>query len=179
VTVAVYRFFDTVLHRKDTMRKTLEAISLGALALLVWVTWSALAGPGRLPDRIPTHFDVAGNPNGWGSPAMLLLLPVVAVAIYLVMTVVSRFPSSFNCPVRVTEENRVRLQQQTLDMLAWLKAELACLFAWMQWSIIQLIQNGHGRLSPVLMPGFLIVIFGTIGWYFVAMVRTARPGGGS
>ncbi len=161
------------------MRKSLEAIGLGALALLAWITWSALNGPQRLPDRIPTHFDVAGNPNGWGSPAMLLLLPVVAVALYLTMTVVARFPSSFNYPVRVTPENRLRLQDLTLSMIAWLKTELACLFVCLQWFMIQAARSGEGRLSPLMMPGFLVVVFGTLGWYMVAAVRTARPGGGS
>ena len=159
------------------MRKSLEAIGLAALAVLIWVTWSALAGPDPLPERIPTHFDMQGHPNGWGSPAMLLLLPVIAVALYLMMTVVARFPSSFSYPVRVTAENRARLQELTLNMVAWLKTELVCLFAWMQWSIIQMIRSGHGRLSPALVPGFLIVIFGTIGFHIFALFRAARPGG--
>ena len=47
------------------MRKTLEAVGLGALAVLFWDTYRALYGPDPLPDRIPTHFDIAGQPNGW------------------------------------------------------------------------------------------------------------------
>jgi len=158
------------------MRKWLEAIGLGALALLVWITWSALNGSQRLPERIPTHFDAAGNANGWGSPAMLLLLPVVAVALYLAISVVSRFPASFNYPVRVAPEKRRRLEELTLDMIAWIKMELACLFATLQWWMIQAARSGEGRLPPLLMPGFLVVIFGTIGWHFVAVMRTAFAG---
>lgn len=166
-------------QREVPLRKSLEVIGLGALTLLVWVTWSALAGTSPLPDRIPTHFGMDGNPNGWGSPVALLLLPVIALAVYLLITVVSRFPAAFNYPVRVTAENRARLQEVTLNMVTWMKTELACLFAWLQWSIIQMIRSGHGRLSPVLVPGFLAVVFGTIGWHLVALVRAARPGGGA
>jgi len=50
------------------MRKLLEAVSVAGLVALYWFTWSALYGPNRLPDRVPTHFDAAGNPNAWGSP---------------------------------------------------------------------------------------------------------------
>jgi len=161
------------------MRKLLEGVGLGALALLIWITYSALTGPTRLPDRIPTHFDAVGNANGWGSPAALLLLPIVAVGIYLLITVVSMFPASFNYPVRVTAENRERLQELTLDMVTWLKTELACLFAWIQWAILQSVRSGEGRLPSLLVPGFLVVIFATALWHIFALFRAARPGGAS
>ncbi|MFZ0745496.1 MAG: DUF1648 domain-containing protein [Terracidiphilus sp.] len=160
------------------MRKSLEAIGLVALAMLVWMTYQAFAGSEPLPDRIPTHFDMAGNPNGWGSPAMLILLPVLAVALYLVMTVVSRFPSAFNYSVRVTAENRIRLQELTLNMLAWIKTELACMFAVLQWWMIQAARNGQGRLPPLLTPGFIVLILATAGWHIVAVLRAASAKSG-
>jgi hypothetical protein len=42
--------------------------------------------------------------------------------------VVARFPSAFNFPVGVTAENRPLLEALTLDMIAWLKMEMVCLF---------------------------------------------------
>jgi len=161
------------------MRKTLEAVGLGALAVLAWITYNAFNGPEPLPDRIPTHFDVAGNPNGWGSPAMLLLLPVIAGALYVTLTVVSRFPSAFRYSVSVTKENRPRLQEVTLDMLAWLKAELACLFAALQWWMIQAARTAEGRISPWLLPGFLAVVLATAGWHIFALFQAAGDGGES
>ena len=161
------------------MRKNLEAISLGAVALLLWITWRALYGPARLPDRIPTHFDFAGQPNGWGSPAMLWLFPAVAVGIYLLMTVMVRFPNTFNYPVQVTAENRLRLEALSIRLVAWMKAEILCLFAWIQWMIIADARQGHDSLSPVLVPAFIVVIFATIGWHIVAMHRAAKAGGNS
>lgn len=161
------------------MRKLLDVIGLIALSMLVWITYQALAGPERLPDRIPNHFDVAGIANGWGSPVMLLLLPVIAVGIYLAMTVVSRFPSSFRYSVRVTPQNQSRLQDLTLNMIAWIKTELACLFAVVQRWIIQAARTGEGRLHPLLMPAFLVVIFATAGWHIIAVLWAASGAGAS
>lgn len=161
------------------MRRLLEAIGLIALAVLMWITYQALTGPERLPDRIPTHFDMAGNANGWGSPAMLLLLPVVALGLYLTFVVVSRFPSAFHYPVRVAPANLPRIQDLTIDMLTWLKSELACLFAALQWWMIQAARSGDGRLPVLLVPGFLVVIFATMGWHLVAVIREASGGSGS
>ncbi|HUN83131.1 MAG TPA: DUF1648 domain-containing protein [Terracidiphilus sp.] len=158
------------------MRKTLEAIGLIALIVLLWITYQALAGPNPLPNRIPTHFDASGNPNGWGSPAMLILLPVVAIGLYLGITVVSRIPSAFHYPVRVTRVNLPRIQNLTLDMITWIKTELACLFATLQWWMIQAARNGGGRLPPLLVPGFIVLIFGTIGGYLFAVIRAAASG---
>jgi uncharacterized membrane protein len=156
------------------MRKSLEAVSIVVIGYLVWITYGALAGPNRLPDRIPTHFDAAGNVNGWGSPSMLLLLPVVAVALYAGMTIVSRFPSAFNYPVRILPTVRSEVEGLTLNMIAWVKAELMCLFAALQSTMIRGAQGGQARLNPFMVPAFMVILFGTVGWHMVAVVRVAR-----
>jgi uncharacterized membrane protein len=157
------------------MRKTLEAISLATLAGLVWITLLALHGPNPLPERIPTHFDVAGNPNGWGPPSTLLFLPLLAVGLYLFISLIALFPALFKYPVRVTKENRARLEALTLQMIVWIKFELVCLFAWIQWIILQFVRAGHGSLSPVFVLVFLAAILGTVIGHIVALVRAAKP----
>lgn len=156
------------------MRKSLEAVSLIALAVLVWITWQALNGPTPLLGRVPTHFDASGNANGWGPASALWLLPAVAAALYLGMTLISRFPASFNYPVKLTEENSAQLKGLSMDMLAWVKLEIICLFAYIQWSTIAMASQGHGGLRPALLPISMAAIFGTVGWHIAAMFRAAR-----
>jgi uncharacterized membrane protein len=157
------------------MRKAMEVVSLGLLAVLFWFTYSALNGPERLPDRIPTHFDISGQPNAWGSPGFLWFLPVIGTGVYLLLTVLGsiRF-RRYNLPVRVTESNLPFIQDQTILMVAWIKSEMLCLFAYLQWSILQSARNGAFRLSPMLIPVFLVVIFSTVGWNLTALIRGAR-----
>ncbi len=165
------------------MRKILEAISLGAVSVSAFLAWSARYGPNRLPDRIPTHFDMAGHVNGWGSSASLPLLPLTALGIYLMITVMvavlHRFPALFNYPVEVTDENRPRLQALALAMVAWIKAETMCLFAWIQWMTIQAARMPDGEFLPtsgysVGMLGMVALLLVTIGWFIVAMVRAGQ-----
>jgi uncharacterized membrane protein len=156
------------------MRRSLEAIGLFALAGLLWVTGSALYGPEPLPARVPTHFDLAGHPNGWGSPAALFLLPAIALVLYGGMSLTARFPSVFNYPVRVTPENRLRLEGITISLLTWIKVEMVCLFAWIQIATIQLMRQGGGSLSPALFPLGVLAIFLTIAWHLAALFRAAR-----
>ncbi len=161
------------------MRKTLEVIGLGALAVLFWTTYSALNGPTPPPDRIPTHFDAAGNANGWGPPSTLMLLPAVALGVYLLITILSQFPSALNVPVRVTSETRARVEALTLQMVAWFKVELVCLFTWLQWTILQTARSREGSISPALVPVFLVVVFATLIAHMVAMIRVTKAGSSS
>src|ERR1700760_4703615 len=102
------------------MRKLLETIAVLVLLTNVILTADALIGPHALPGRIPTHFSATGEPNAWGNPRMLLLLPLISLALYLLMTFISRRPASFNYPAPVTAQNRNRLHRLAVEMLAWL-----------------------------------------------------------
>jgi uncharacterized membrane protein len=157
------------------MRKTMETICLGILAALCWITYEALHGSERLPDRIPTHFDISGQPNAWGSPGFLWLVPMVGTGLYLLLTALGsiRF-RRYNLPVPVTEANLPFIQEQASVMVAWIKCEMLCLFAYLQWSIIQAARSNKFRLSPLMIPLSLVVIFSTVGWRLTAMIRGAR-----
>jgi uncharacterized membrane protein len=160
------------------MRKSLDAISLAASVFIVWITWQALYGPNALPDRIPIHFDLAGHPNGWGTPATLWILCAVPVGLYLFLGVMkTRLLKAAKYPVEVTDENRVRLEALNLDLMAWIKAEMICLFAWIQWSATQAArypERGFAAAPQLIAP--LVVIFATVIWFKVAMRRVAHTG---
>ena len=155
------------------MRKLLHILSLATLAILLWLTYAALYGPNHLTGRIPTHFGPDGQPNAWGEPKMLLMLPAVAVFLYLVMTIASRFPNAFNYPVRVTPLNRPRLQRIALNMIAWLTLETVTLFAALQYFIVQAVRTQHNALPPALMIVAIVVIFFTMAIHIAAMRRAA------
>lgn len=161
------------------MRRNLEIVGLAALAAMLFIALRAFFGPSQLPQQIPTHFALDGQPDAYGSRWSLLSLPAVAVALYSLMSVVARRPSAFNYPVRVTPANRPRLQSLALDMIAWLKVELVCIFAWMERVTIVAARNGQGSLSPLFMPIGLVAILGTVIWYFVAMRRAAQLSSGA
>ena len=155
------------------MRRILELAAVAPLSLLWAITAYALSGSHPLPARIATHFDLSGNPNGWAEPKVLWLLPAVGTLLYALMTVVSRYSRAFNYRVRVTPTNRAALQELALRMMAWLKAEVISLFAWIQHSTIEAARGSRGELSPVSILLAIVVVFGTVGWHILAMRRAA------
>ena len=159
------------------MRKSVEVVGLGMLVVLYYITWSALSGPDPLPDRIPTHFDISGNPNAWGSPRMLMLLPVIATGLYLLMTILGSIRTArYNLPVRVTAVNLPSIQARTAEMVSWLKLEFLCLMTYVQWTIIRAARSHEFRFSPAMIPIFLVIVFATAGWHLVAILRGAKAG---
>lgn len=156
------------------MRKILETVGFAALAFLAWITLRAFYGPNRLAGRIPMHFDSAGHPDAWGSPFTLLLLPGLAAGIYLLISLLARNATEFNFPVRVTPQNRARLEALALDLIAWLKSELAWTFAAIQWFTIRVAAHQRQEFPPALIPLTLAAIFVTVGLFIAAMFLAAR-----
>lgn len=159
---------------RESVRKSLAFIAWAALVALWTLTVQAIYGANPLPPRIPTHFDAAGNINGWGEPRMLWLLPIIATFIVALMTLVSRYPQSFNYPVRVTPLTRPRLEGISLSMIAWLRTELVCLFLWIQYVIIRSARTGHNALAPSLLLVAIALIFATVFAHVLASIRVAR-----
>ncbi|HEY1577977.1 MAG TPA: DUF1648 domain-containing protein [Terracidiphilus sp.] len=157
------------------MRKTMEVLGILILGYLFWITYGALNGADRLPDRIPTHFDISGQPNGWGSPQALWILPVVGLGLFLLMTALAaiRF-TRYNLPVRVTRANLPFIYEQTAAMVAWIKFEMLCLFVYIQSGIIKGVRAGEFHLPPMMIPAFLVAVFATVGWHLVVIIRGAR-----
>lgn len=142
---------------------------------MAWMAWSALHGPNSLPERVPTHFDSAGEANAWGSPNGIMFLPFLGVLIYSGLSLVSRFSSVFNYPVKVTPQNQERLQELTLQMVSYLKAEAIALFLLIEHQVLQAMRQGAGNFHAGFMPAFLVLILGTVGAHVAAMIRAGRP----
>ena len=159
------------------LRNELESVCWMALLLEGYLTWEALSGPHRLPEKIAVHFDHLGQPNGWGSSGSLLVMPLMALFIYVVMTgagvVVARNPELISCPVPITDENRDRIQALTQRLLLWIKTEIVCLFGWVLWVMIQGARGqmvAYSTFNRVTL-SLIALFFVTIGGHIVAMYR--------
>jgi hypothetical protein len=159
---------------RPAVKKLSEAASLILLAVMAWMAWSALHGPNPLSERVATHFDAAGDANAWGSPSGILFLPFLGLLIYSGLSLASRFPSAFNYPVKVTPQNRERLQALALQMVSYIKAETIVLLLWIEHLVLQAMRQGGGNFHPGFMPVFLVLILGTVGIHLAAMIRASR-----
>jgi uncharacterized membrane protein len=165
----------SIQHRGATMRRTLELAGIGILAILWWITWGAVNGAQKLQDHVPTHFDISGNANAWGPTNTLFLLPIIGTAVYLLITGLASLPiTRVNLPVRVTPVNLPFIQQRTREMISWIKVEMSLLFVYVQWTIMEAARKGEFRMSPVMVPVFVICVLGTVAVYLFIIVNGAK-----
>jgi len=57
----------------------------------------------QIADKIPSHYNSAGQPDAWSNKNMLIALAIVQVVLFIGITVLSLFPKIWNIPVAVSE----------------------------------------------------------------------------
>ena len=128
-----------------------------------------------LPDTIPTHFDASGTPDDTGSKAILFVLGGVALVLYTLISVLSRFPQIYNYPFPIEAGTEAQHFAAARGMLIRLKAMIVCMFAYICYATIE---TAHGRMNGLglwFIPLMLLLIFGSIIAYVVMASRIAPP----
>ncbi|MEG3904851.1 MULTISPECIES: DUF1648 domain-containing protein [unclassified Microcoleus] len=131
----------------------LAAIALLLAVLLIVKFWAVL------PDRIPIHFGLGGLADAWGDKVTIWIVPAVAAIIFAVLTAISRYPHTFNYPVRITSENAHRQYLLARGLLVWLKAEICWLLAFVVRQQILVALGNAQRFSIELLLAILRTVF--------------------
>jgi len=95
---------------------TVAVLAIAASVQLVVRAWM------DLPDRIPVHFGLNGQPDAWGGKGALAIGPIVSLASVLLLAIVNRSPHTFNYPVAVTPENAQRQYAIARELMAQMRA---------------------------------------------------------
>ncbi|MGH7453559.1 MAG: DUF1648 domain-containing protein, partial [bacterium] len=108
----------------------------GALGILIMIF---VIGTYRssLPQVIPTHFGISGEPDGWGGKSTLWVLPMLSLVIYIGLTILSRYPHVYNYLWLITPQNAKVQYQNSRQMIILLKTEIVWLFVYIVWQTIQ------------------------------------------
>ncbi len=148
-------------------QRWLEFLSIAVLIFLfafLSSNWSSL------PATIPSHYDASGLIDGWGSKNSLLLFPVICLVMYALLTVVSFFPKTWNVPVKLTDENRVRVYTVTRSLLSMLKLMLLLNFTVIERSMVKMQPLGIWFVF-FMMAG----IAGTLIGFIIKTIKVSKP----
>lgn len=97
--------------KKVKVHRTTEAMvfeaAFSCLAIMVWgfIIWMVC----QAPDIVPTHFDVSGNPNAYGSPVGVTIPCILITIVAIGCMVVAYFPRYINMPVKIKNICQVKL----------------------------------------------------------------------
>jgi uncharacterized membrane protein len=154
-----------IIIPKSTKERLHTIVSIAALLfsfIYLASKWS------ELPDTIPTHFNSAGEADGWGSRYVLIILPLLALVLFIGFSVLSRFPHKFNYLVQITEENAYYQYSTGRLLLSWVKLEIVLLFSFIEYKVIQGALENSSSLGFTFF-ALLFVVLGTIVYFMIRM----------
>ncbi|HEX3047578.1 MAG TPA: DUF1648 domain-containing protein [Bacillota bacterium] len=146
---------------------------IGLLGMIGIITYLSMNWA-RIPDTVPQHFGFSGKVDSWGSKGILVVLPVVMGAFYLLLTVLGRFPHQVNYAVEITAENAAAQYLNARRLIRWLKFELIYIFSYIEFRTIQIAINAGqspGGLETAFLPIALLAVFATLGYFIYRSVR--------
>lgn len=145
-----------------------------ALASLVGLGAMLLAYYPGLPETVPSHFGADGQPDRWSGRAILLLPAGVAFAVYLLLTVLSRFPQIYNYPFPIEPGTEQAHFAAARLLVIRLKTGIVLVFGYITWATIQTAHGGADGLGWWFLPVFLVLIFGAVAVYFITARRIRK-----
>ncbi|MFC3040510.1 DUF1648 domain-containing protein [Virgibacillus xinjiangensis] len=162
-------------------------IGVAAISILYTVNYY-----GRLPEKIPSHFNFSGEPDAWGGKQTLVVLPAIHVLTVITFFFINYFTvikqedpreslRFVNIPfiqkkgLKKSEAEMVR--KHSTRMIALLNLMVSLIFAYIQHGVIQTAlgqQEGLGMIVQLLTAFLLFVPFVFL-WMIYKGLRENRP----
>ncbi len=143
---------------------------IGAIFLILMIAYP-LYHFNKLPEVIPSHFNAAGQPDGFSKKSILWILPTIGLFMYVGMFFLNKLPHIFNYPKEITEENAEHQYQIATKMVRTLNTLIAASFFYIIYRTVQTSLNETKGLGTYFLPAFLITIFGTLGIYLYLSLK--------
>ena len=147
-----------------------EALSLAGLVAclgLFAVFWP------QLPPTIPTHFNLAGQADDFGSKAVFVVFPLMATLIYGLILAISFFPHSYNYPWAISAANAPVQYRLARSLLSWVKSCAIWVMAALAWMTARTALGATDVALPnSLLLGLGLALVGGIAVYFVTSYRS-------
>lgn len=161
----------------------LVALLVVAQAVL-W--WRVFAWWPELPQRIPIHFNFAGEPDGWannsvvawfGLPSVSLVMTAFLLGIGAAIRVIARkSPALINVPrkelfLQLSPEGRLLVVAPTRVFLMWVTALISMLFVWIVEGSARVAVGIDSTVS--IWPVFVLLglILGTLPFFMIYTTR--------
>lgn len=106
------------LSGTDRMIEALCWLLLGAMWAYTFLNYSSL------PEKIPVHFNGAGVADDYGTRATIFLFTGIGTLIFIGLTVLNKYPHSYNYLEKITEDNALTKYTQATKMVRELKLSM-------------------------------------------------------
>ena len=147
----------------DIIMEALGLVMLIGTPLYLVIRWPSI------PDKLPMHYNFAGEIDRWGGKGEVLFLVVMVWILYLMISLVEHFPSVWNTGVQVTLENRMRVYRTLKYMVKTLKLAMTLVFTFLIFNTV----------AGTPLPGwftvvYVILIIGDLAFWFIWLYRVRK-----
>lgn len=125
----------------------------------------------NLPEIIPSHFNAAGEADGFGPRASIFILPVTGSLVFIGLTILNRFPHVFNYPVKITPENAAKQYTMATRMIRFLKLSILVIFSIVVYMSSYAAIHQTNSIGIWILPSMMIIIFVPLGYYIFKSFR--------
>ena len=147
----------------DIIMEVLGLIMLIGTPLYLFISWPSI------PDKLPMHYNFAGEIDRWGGKGEILFIVVMLWIMYLMISLVEHLPSVWNTGVQVTPENRVRVYRTLKYMVKTLKLAMTLVFTFL------ILNTVAGTPLPGwFTPAYLILIIGDLAFWLIRLYRVRK-----
>ncbi len=154
--------------QKTSFDKFLEWLGIPGLLLLI--TLPAYYFP-QLPDTIPTHFGINGQPDAFGSKYQLWILPAVGIVLFTGLSILARFPHVFNYPGKITPENAAEKYRMAVQLIRVLNVFLVFVFVYITLTAIRTAQGEQEGLGNWFIILFVLLISFIMVFYLYQLMK--------
>ena len=155
----------------NTVDKAFEIIGW----LLIISVWGfTVKNYANLPETIPTHYNGAGQADGFGGKATILTLPLIATVLFVGLTILNKFPHIFNYPINITQDNALRQYTNATRMIRYLKLIIVVIFGLIAFKTIQNANEQADGLGIWFLPMTLGLIFIPLIYFVVKSFKATK-----
>lgn len=151
----------------DITIEILAYTALIALWIFVLVIYS------ELPGEIPTHFDISGKADGFGSRETIFLAPAICTALFIFMSIIQRKPHWFNYAVEITPENAQKQYTIAVKMIRLVKLSVVLIFGLIEFHTYKASAGMEAGPGQYIILAVLALVYIPLFYYLVQSSKNA------
>jgi len=158
---------------KPATRRIDKYLDIFSFSLLIIFWTYTIISYFDLPAEIPVHYNFQGRADSMGPRETIFLLPGIITLVYILLTVLGRYPHRFNYAVEITEENAPRQYLLATRVLRITKFVIVIFCLYVNYKVINYQLASSTNLGWWFLPAFMISILLPV-FYFVYQSMNSR-----
>jgi uncharacterized membrane protein len=139
--------------------KTDIVIEIIGYVILIAFWLTTIATFNYLPEQIPIHYNGFGEVDNYGKKVSIFLLPIISSFLFVILSIVSKNPESFNYNVKITEQNAENQYRNSIKMMRIMKIIIVIIFFMIDIETISIAIKKSEGLGVLFLPLTLSIIF--------------------